>query len=137
MSRAGGCLCGAVRFAVAREPIIVRQCWCRDCQQIAGGSATTNAFFPTEAVRIEGTLALHDKPAASGPLLERGFCPACGTHLTTQSHARRHLIGVRVGAFDDPAAYPPAAVIWTASAPPWALIDPALPSTERQPPPLT
>jgi hypothetical protein len=137
VSAAGGCLCGAVTFTTDRAPVIVRQCWCRDCQRIASGGATTNAFYPADAVRIAGTLAFHSKPADSGPLLERGFCPTCGTHVTTQSEARRHIIGLRVGTFDAPADFAPSQVIWTASAPSWARIDPALPAVERQPPPLS
>ena len=86
--------------------------------------------------RIEGDLAFFDSAADSGNLLSRGFCPTCGTPVTTQSHARRHLIAVRIGTLDDPDAAAPAQIIWTSSAPAWACLDPALPQVERQPPPV-
>jgi hypothetical protein len=54
-----------------------------------------------------------------------------------QSHVRRHLIGVRIGAFDDTDAFAPQQLAWTASAPSWACLDPSLPRSEGQPPPAT
>ena len=131
----GGCLCRAVRFRVAGEPITARQCWCRDCQYLAAGGATHNLFLRREQLTWEGEVRWFESPADSGATLARGFCPACGTPLFTQSHARRHLIGVRLGALDDPELMAPQLVIWTASAPSWAVIDAALPQVKRQPPP--
>ncbi|UAK26295.1 GFA family protein [Sphingomonas nostoxanthinifaciens] len=132
---AGGCLCGAVRFASDARPITVRHCWCRDCQHVSGGAGTINVFLPSDTVMVEGAVRWFDSVADSGTPLSRGFCATCGSPLFTQSHARRHLIGIRVGAFDDPAPHAPAMAIWTISAPDWATIDPELPRVERQPPP--
>jgi hypothetical protein len=136
MSRDGSCQCGAVRVRTSADPITTRACWCRDCQKLAAGGPTHNAFFKSEEVSIEGDVRWHDVLADSGNRLARGFCPACGTPLLVQSHVRRHLIGVRIGVFDDVADLAPASLIWTEAAPHWAMLDPALPKTDRQPPPL-
>jgi hypothetical protein len=135
MTITGGCLCGAVRYAIKAEPVAVRVCWCRDCQKVGAGSGTVNVFFPSEALRLDGALADYVNRADSGNVMHRRFCPACGTPVTTQSEARMHLVGVRAGTLDDPGAIRPELTIWTASAPEWAPIDPALPRTEGQPPP--
>ena len=66
MTITGGCLCGAVRYTIEAEPKFIRHCWCRDCQYVGAGGGTVNVFFPTEAVKIEGVLAEHASPAASG-----------------------------------------------------------------------
>ena len=132
----GRCLCGAVTFRAEGEPLTIRQCWCRDCQALAAGGATHNVFYPTERVTIAGDLRWFESVADSGATLGRGFCPECGTPIVVQSHARRHLIALRVGAFDEREPLAPQGAIWTGSAPSWAMIDPALPQTERQPPPL-
>ena len=66
MTITGGCLCGAVRYSIEAEPLFTRHCWCRDCQYIGAGGGTVNVFFPTEAVKVEGVLAEHASPAASG-----------------------------------------------------------------------
>ena len=93
MTITGGCLCGAVRYTIEAEPLFIRHCWCRDCQYIGAGGGTVNVFFPTEAVKIEGTLAEHASPAASGNLMHRRYCPSCGTPVFTQTEARLHFLG--------------------------------------------
>jgi hypothetical protein len=136
MSRTGACQCGAVRITTLAEPLTTRACWCRDCQKLAAGGATHNAFFRTEDVTVEGEVRWHDVDADSGNKLARGFCPQCGTPVLVQSHARRHLIAVRIGVFEDTSALGPRSVTWVASAPAWAQLDPDLPKSEGQPPPL-
>jgi len=136
LSRHGSCQCGAVQITVTADPITTRACWCKDCQKLTGGGPTHNAFFKTEQVEISGQVRWHDVEADSGNMLSRGFCPTCGSQLLVQSHARRHLTGVRIGAFDDNSDLGPKSMIWADSAPVWAHLDPDLPKTERQPPPL-
>ena len=133
MTITGGCLCGAVRYATEAEPLVTRICWCTDCQKLAAGSATVNVVFPSEAVKFDGELRDYASTAASGNLMHRGFCPKCGTPVTTGSEARPHLIGVRGGTLDDPEIAKPDVSIWTSSAPSWAVIDEDLPQVAAQP----
>ena len=135
-SHSGGCLCGAVRLTIAAEPMLARLCWCRLCQSLAAGNATVNVVFPSDKVAIEGDLRWYESTAESGNLMERGFCPSCGTPLFSRSDARPHLLIVRAGALDDPELLAPQGTIWTDEAPSWAHIDTGLPQFPRQPPPL-
>jgi hypothetical protein len=132
----GACLCGAVAVRAEGEPITVRACWCRDCQKITGGGATHNAFFRIEHVVLSGALRWYDSIADSGNPVARAFCATCGTSVGVQSHVRRHLMGIRVGMFDPRDGLAPRAIIWAASAPSWAHLDPGLPQSEGQPPPV-
>lgn len=136
MSRSGACQCGAVRITASAEPITIRACWCRDCQKLAAGGPTHNAVFKAEDVAIEGEVRWHDVQADSGNMVGRGFCPNCGTPLLVQSRVRQHLIGVRTSVFGDTDELGPHALIWTMSAPVWARLDPDLPHSEGQPPPV-
>ncbi|MEK8026791.1 GFA family protein [Pseudaquabacterium rugosum] len=141
----GGCLCGQIRFRIAAEPAAVRLCWCRDCQRLAA-NGTANALFPTAAIEITGTPAAHVRAADSGNQVTRRFCPACGSQLFSDSSGRPGSTVVRLGVLDEPSALRPTAQIWTASAPTWACLDPALeahpkaapapaaPATPAQPP---
>ena len=134
----GGCLCGAVRFAI-EAPLFTRQCWCRVCQYIGAGSGTVNAFFNKDAGGVSGLTTDFVCRADSGSTIHRSFCAKCGTPLFAEAEERPKFIGVRVGTLDDPNLAKPSAVIWTKSAPAWAYLDPELPQTEGQPsgPPKT
>jgi hypothetical protein len=68
--------------------------------------------------------------------MRRGFCPTCGTPMFSIAASRPHLIFARAGTLDDPNMIRPAATIWTSAAPDWACFDPAIPTIERQPPPI-
>lgn len=132
----GGCLCRRVRYEITARPIATRLCWCRDCQYFAGGNATVNVVFPSEALRVEGQLHDYQSVADSGNRMHRRFCPECGTHLFSAAESRPHLVIVRNGTLDDTGLLKPSATIWTASAPEWAWIDESLPMHAGQPPPV-
>lgn len=131
----GGCLCGAVRYRIAAEPIVTRVCWCRVCQRIGAGGATVNVCFPRAALTFEGELRDYISKADSGNTMHRRFCTTCGVHLFSEAESRPHLVFVRAGSLDDPEIARPAATIWTSQAPSWACMDERLPKVERQPPP--
>ncbi|QIK79321.1 GFA family protein [Sphingomonas piscis] len=135
MTITGGCLCGAVRYEVTAEPLAARTCWCRLCQYLGGGTATANVAFPSDAVTITGELADYESVADSGNVMHRGFCPKCGTPVTSAAEARPHLIFLRGGTLDDTSIAAPQATIWTSQAPAWACIDETIPSHPAQVPP--
>ena len=132
----GGCLCGAVRYTAASDPVVTRVCWCRDCQFLGAGSATVNVVFPAAAVTISGPLRDYTSVADSGNRMHRQFCEACGTPVTSASEARPHLLILRAGTLDDREVAQPSLTIWTDSAPSWACMNDELPRSARQPPPL-
>lgn len=135
MTYTGRCACGSVTLSIAGEPVGTRQCWCRQCQQIAGGGPTHNAIFRTEDVTIAGEARSHGYVAASGNTLTQWFCPACGTPVYAQSSARPQFRTIRFGTLDLPHDPKPQVAIWTDDAPAWAVIDPALEQFPQQPPP--
>ncbi|HEX5513124.1 MAG TPA: GFA family protein [Gammaproteobacteria bacterium] len=130
--RTGRCLCGAVTFKLAAEPLATRVCWCRDCQHLAA-NGTVNMLVPAEALVVSGTLAEHTKKAGSGNEVTRQFCPRCGTHLFATSSGSPQFRVVRIGNLDDPSSVRPSRNIWAASAPRWACLDPTLERVEQQP----
>lgn len=134
MPYTGRCACGAVTLEIAGDPIATRQCWCRQCQQIAAGGPTNNAIFRSEDVAITGSLHAAAWTAASGNTLTHHFCPGCGTQVYGQSSARLHLKTGRFGVIDEPHGLAPEAAIWLAEAPAWAQVDPAIEQWQGQPP---
>ena len=130
----GRCQCGAVTAKISGEPLGVRQCWCRQCQQLAGGSSSTNAMFLDEHIALSGELGCHTYVADSGAVFTQSFCAACGTPICGQSSARMHMRSLRLGFLDKGHGLRPTAAIWLDDAPDWAVIDPAMEQFARQPP---
>ena len=130
--RTGHCLCGAVNFTLTTDPLATRVCWCRDCQHLAA-NGTVNLLVPAEALSVSGELSEYTKTADSGNSITRQFCPQCGTQLFAKSSGRPQFRVVRAGNLDEPSSIQPDMNIWTASAPAWACLDPALERVEHQP----
>ncbi len=135
MASTGGCLCKAVRFSISGPPLAARVCWCRLCQYLGAGSGMVSVCFPADGLDVQGTAAWFSSDADSGNIMQRGFCPICGTPLFSKAEVRPHLVFVRAGALDDSGLLAPQMTIWTAAAPHWAVFDPALPQYPGQPPP--
>lgn len=113
---AGGCLCGALRFAVDGAPESICYCHCRLCQRSSGAPVLAWATFPVAAFRyLQGT----PRSFASSAHGSREFCPACGTQIAFRSAHERQFVDLNVGAFDEPARFPPTHHIHCASAIPW------------------
>jgi hypothetical protein len=53
--REGGCACGAIRYSLTEEPLIVHACHCRDCQRMTGGPFVINLWIERKFVRASGT----------------------------------------------------------------------------------
>jgi hypothetical protein len=131
----GGCRCGAVRYRSSAEPLMVRVCWCRDCQYFGAGSGTVNAVFAKASFSIMGEPSDYISLADSGNVMHRKFCPTCGTPLFSEAEARPQAIIVRAGTLDDPSRVAPSMTIWTGSAPAWACFNNTLSQFVAGPPP--
>jgi hypothetical protein len=121
---AGGCQCGAVRYALAGGLSGAHVCHCRMCQKAFGsyfapwGVAPRNAFALTR-----GDLAIF----MSSDYVERGFCRNCGTPLTFRYLEGPDDISVALGSLDNPAHYVPTHANSVESAMPWLDRLPVLP----------
>jgi hypothetical protein len=133
MNGTGGCRCGAIRYTLAAAPVATRLCWFRDCQYWATGNAAVNIIVPRAAVTVDGAPRAWESIADSGHHMRRSFCGDCGTQLFSEARENTEFMVVRVGTLDDPSGIQPDIVIWTASAPAWARIDPAMTAWPGQP----
>ena len=100
MTRAGGCLCGAVRYEVEGEIAPVQLCHCAQCRKAQGGPFAANAPVATAAFRLlRGEDALREFRASPGK--RRVFCGTCGGPLFSQRDDAPEVLRLRVGSLDE------------------------------------
>jgi len=104
MERAGGCVCGAVRFQAAGEPIRVTICHCRWCQRRTGTAFGIEVVFDSRKVALTGETIGRYRHVSdeSGRWLDIEFCQQCGTNLGFTLEAVPGVRTLPAGAFDDP-----------------------------------
>ena len=119
--REGGCACGAVRYRLTEEPLIVHACHCRDCQRLTGSAFVVNIWIERSYVEPSGAaVQSFTLPAGTGRGHDVSFCGACGTTLWSRYHAPPgDTLFVRAGTLDDPASVAPDVHIFTRSKLPW------------------
>ncbi len=90
----GGCYCGAIRYESDEPPISAMVCHCRECQRWTG-----SAFLAAVAFTLTGFRYTKGSPELnqSAPILERGFCPDCGSALHS-----RYLVALSEGGASRP-----------------------------------
>jgi hypothetical protein len=118
----GGCICGAIRYRLTKEPMIIHACHCRDCQKLTGTAFVTNMWIERQLVETSGPepVAFPVPPGPSGTRHDVFHCPACGTALWGKYHgAPGDTLFVRGGTLDDIGAITPDVHIYTRSKVPW------------------
>lgn len=118
MRREGGCLCGAVRYAVDGPLRDVVVCHCVECRRSAGTAwAATAARRSDLAVSGEAALRWEAAPA-SATGASRGWCGRCGSSLFWAVPGRE-TVSIGVGTLDDAGGLELAAHIYCTQAQSW------------------
>ncbi len=134
-SFSGGCACGAVRYECSAAPVAMVNCYCRDCQRASGGAGASAVVVSAEAFTlVRGQPKGYDVAGESGTMVRRIFCDACGSPLFSENAALPAFKAIKVASLDDPSWFKPMANVWVASAQPWAVVDPAVPSFPKNRP---
>lgn len=131
----GGCTCGAIRYEVAAEPIVMNDCQCRQCQRDSGTGHGSYLTFVGAPVKLTGEPASWINVGEQGTRKGRAFCPTCGTAVYLTFPDMPDVFVACAGSLDDPGRYKPQLVMWTLAAQAWDQRDPALPTFEKMPPP--
>ena len=132
MSITGGCLCGNVRYECAEEAG-GGHCHCVDCRKTSGTGHGSHMIVPEAGFRVTGDLSFFDKPADSGNMVSRGFCPACGSAVYSTNAGMQGLVFVRASSLDDPEHFRPQLRVYTDRAASWDHMDGALPGFAQMP----
>jgi hypothetical protein len=131
---AGSCLCGALRFEATGDPIFQGFCQCLDCRKATGSGHYAAIGMPEGAVKVTGPSRKYAKKADSGHLIERNFCPTCGSMVFDTGAGMPGVLIVNAALLDDPEFFKPQMVVFARSGLSWDLIDPQLPKFAAMPP---
>ena len=129
----GRCLCGACRYELDGEPVVVAHCHCLDCQRISGAGHSTGAMFAEAQVRLFGAPATFELASDSGAIVTRLFCGKCGSPLFGKNSGMPGFMTATLGTLDAPDELTPQVAIFTRSRRRWDAVDPAVASFEAQP----
>ncbi len=131
----GGCACGAVRYEIEGEPMVMGDCQCRTCQKKSGTGHGSYLTFPSrEEVRLTGKATLWDVAGDSGNVKTHAFCPVCGSPVYLTLNAMPELFAVHAGSLDDPGRYSPQMMTYALRGHAWDRVDPALTKFDKMPP---
>ena len=130
----GGCACGAVRYEIRAEPIVMIDCQCRHCQQQSGTGHSSYLTFKAEAA-VTGSATEWHQTGDGGTRKAPAFCPTCGSPVYLTFPDVPGIIAVRAGSLDDPSRYKPRMVSWASAGQAWDHLDPDIPKFDKLPPP--
>jgi len=114
----GQCLCGAVSYEVdiPEKPVYAGLCHCKDCQRYTGTAFASSVMVAKADMKLEGDLKFFGVETEKGSVMERGFCPTCGSNVLCRSDAWPDMYVLSAGTLDDPSIYQPRMNIFTRSA---------------------
>lgn len=115
----GGCACGNFRYEFNGELAMAVHCHCRDCQRSSGtGSAAVFAANRSD-YKSTGTTNSYKFSGDSGKIVERHFCPNCGSPLFSYAEVLPELIFARIASLDEPSHIKPTMHIYCDSSQVW------------------
>ena len=110
---AGGCQCGAVRYQLKRERLIVYACHCRECQkQSASAFGISVSVAKAHFQLTRGEVRTWSRRTDSGRILHCHFCAVCGSRLWHEGPGW-DVLSVKGGSLDEPVDLATAIHIWT------------------------
>lgn len=115
----GGCLCGAVRYEANAEPLMAGHCHCEDCRRSSGTGHASHLGVPEAGVSIRGETKGYPRPADSGHIVTRHFCPTCGAPVFSTNDAMPGVIFLRASSLDDLEVFKPQMHVYVSRAASW------------------
>ncbi|MEM7271258.1 MAG: GFA family protein [Pseudomonadota bacterium] len=119
----GGCLCGAVRYSLAKPPKMQVACHCDDCKKQTSSAFSLGAVTPHEDIAIDGALTEFEVAAESGRPVKRHFCGACGTTIYLDLEPRPDAKILQAGTLDDASWFRPSINFYTECALDFVAVD--------------
>jgi hypothetical protein len=98
------CACGRVEVTLKGRVLSMFLCSCEDCQKASGTGHAAVILARPPNVTIWGETRSFERPADSGAIMARSFCPQCGTPIVAHSSRAPDVLMLPVGLFGAAAA---------------------------------
>jgi hypothetical protein len=118
-SRTGGCLCGAVRYELAKDPTMTAVCHCTHCQRQSGAMFSTNLVVAEADYQQQGETKVYEDRGDSGQPVYRHFCGNCGSPILSRVAVMPGVVMVKAGTLDDFSGLKPAVEVYADHAADW------------------
>jgi hypothetical protein len=129
--RTGGCSCGAVRYRLQSEPLIVHCCHCLNCQRQTGSAFALNVIIEANRVElVEGEPIAVDVPRDDGGTQRIYRCPTCQVAVYSV-YSRPDALFIRGGTLDEPRTLVPDVHIFVRSKVDWVTIPDGTPAFDE------
>jgi hypothetical protein len=126
----GSCLCGAIRFEIAKPTGPFELCHCSRCRKVTGSAFFSGLYVRVEDFRVvagKELISTYEAPILREPPAYRAsFCSRCGSPVPNPS-GTSGLLEIPAGLLDDDPAMKPDKHIFVEMNPPWFEITDALP----------
>lgn len=116
------CACGQLSLTCRGEPTSVSLCNCAQCRRRTGSAFGIAAFFPRDAVLIEGHAARYARSSDSGFEVVFHFCGDCGSTVYWEPQRKPSMVAVAAGCILDGAPLAPQKVAYGEQQSPWLRI---------------
>lgn len=120
--RRGGCQCGAVRYEVRGDPVMIYACHCSICQRQSGSAFGMAVVFDGRGLTMTGEQPAHFVRPGHGRKFRCYFCAKCGTRIYHQWFTEEDdypFLSLKPGTLDDRGWLKPGCHVWTQEAQPW------------------
>ena len=133
-TRTGRCLCGAVTYEVAGDPIATAVCHCEHCQRQSGGAFSVNVVVHSSQLDVSGSLQTYEETDDDGTVVfvRRRFCGACGSPIVSELVQTDGVVAVKAGTLDDRSGLQPNVEVWCVDRQPWVSLPNMAVSLERE-----
>jgi len=134
VTRTGRCLCGAVTYELAGDPIAMAVCHCDHCQRQGGGAFSVNVVAMAPQLTISGELQTYEERGELGDdvYVLRRFCGSCGSPIVSELTKTGGVVTVKAGTLDDRSDVKPTVEVWCVDKQPWVDLPDMAVSLERE-----
>jgi hypothetical protein len=131
----GSCLCGAVKYEAAGEPMRFYHCHCSRCRKITGTGHASNLFLQPATLRwLSGEELIRTFKVPEAKRFTNNFCATCGSRLPRQAKDS-DMVMIPAGSLDEATPIQPQARIFSESRASWSCADAEIPVYPEFPPP--